>query len=328
MKKSLMLLVVLLGGLPMAFAQNNPKVVVTGDRVSLRALPESDAVLLGRAMMGDELVLKDNSQADWVGVLPPAEVDLWVNRDFVSNQVVSTKLLNIRSGPSMSHSVVGSAMRGDQLVVRGEVAEWLKIAPTDKTVVWINRNYVEVPGDAAVAPPQAVGIPVVSVEPVQGVPVVEPVKETAPVELAQVDVAPVPETVPVAEVPEVVSVPEVLPVADEPAAVTQKKEGATIQEIMSILSPADGKPMSKSQVKPQGLVGSYSGVLMRESEMFSKIVDEQFSDVIVCYVRGNAEQMKTFDGKKLELTGKVYWADGLTVPMIVPSRIKLLSSGR
>ena len=64
-------------------AQESVKVKVTGERVSLRAVPDTNAVLLSRAMLGDELVLKDNSNPDWVGVFPPETVDFWVDRKSV-----------------------------------------------------------------------------------------------------------------------------------------------------------------------------------------------------------------------------------------------------
>lgn len=147
MKKILFILIALTAA---AFAQDTVK--VTGDRVSLRAAPETNAVLLARVMLGDELVLKDNSNPDWVGVLPPESIDVWVNSEFVSSNTVLPKLLNIRSGPSLSHHTVGEAHQGDVLTVRDEIADWLKIAPTSNTVIWISRNYVEAPAPVVVEP--------------------------------------------------------------------------------------------------------------------------------------------------------------------------------
>jgi uncharacterized protein YgiM (DUF1202 family) len=159
------------------YAQDAVKVKVKGDRVSLRAAPEATAVLLDRALIGDELVLKDNSHPDWIGVLPPDKIDFWVSREFVSTNTVIPKTLNIRSGPSLSHSVVGSANQGDVLTIRGEMTDWLKIAPTSNTVIWISRKFVE-------APRPEVAEPVVIVEPVEAVvsaqepdPVVQVVEE-------------------------------------------------------------------------------------------------------------------------------------------------------
>lgn len=118
------------------------RVTVTGDRVSLRAAPSLNAVLLDRAMRGDELVLKDDSNPDWVGVVPPESVDLWVLGDYLDGESVLPVKLNVRSGPSLSHSVVGVVVAGQQLSVRGEASGWVRIAPPAETIVWLSRQFV------------------------------------------------------------------------------------------------------------------------------------------------------------------------------------------
>lgn len=247
-------------------AQESVKVKVTGERVSLRAVPDTNAVLLSRAMLGDELVLKDNSNPDWVGVFPPETVDFWVSSEFVSNKTVRTELLNVRSGPSLSHSIVGTASRDTVLSVRGELAQWLKIAPTSNTVIWISRKYVEAPGFVATAPVVVQGTQTV----------------------AQVGVE------------------------------------ATVQEIMMAISATAQKKLTVDPSKTQGGDGTYYGILLPADAALYKLVDDHFTDVIVCYVRGNAAQMQTFSGMKLEIMGKTYWAEGMDLPVVKPARIRLL----
>jgi len=133
------------------------QVKVTGDRVSLRAEPEVNSVLLDRAMLGDLLTLKDNSEEEWVGVAPPDGMDAWVYSEFIDKGKVVPSLLNIRSGPSLSHSVIGVVQRGDVVTVRGEADAWLRIAPPDETVVWISRKYVE-GASAPLVNPEAVNV--------------------------------------------------------------------------------------------------------------------------------------------------------------------------
>ncbi|MFA7257074.1 MAG: SH3 domain-containing protein [Kiritimatiellales bacterium] len=267
MKKILFTLITLTAAV---YAQDFVK--VTGDRVSLRAAPDTNAVLLDRAMLGDELTLKDNSNPDWVGVLPPASIDLWVNSEFVSNNVVLPKLLNIRSGPSLSHHTVGMANQGDVLTVRGEAGGWTKIAPTSNSVVWISRSYVEAPK------------PVVVVEP-------KPAEAAVLVQETQT----------------------VVQVVAEP----------TVQDVMTAASVTAEKKLTADPAKEQGVEGTYSGILQPAEGLLYKLVDNTFTDVIVCYVRGNAEQMKTFSDMKLEITGKAYWAESKDMPVVVPSKIKL-----
>jgi hypothetical protein len=270
MKKMLFILIVLTSA---SFAQDAVKIKVTGDRVSLRAAPDTNAVLLSRTTLGDELVLKDNSNPEWVGVLPPQIIDLWVNSDFVSSNSVLPELLNIRSGPSLSHSMVGSANKGDLLTVRGEIAGWTKIAPTSNTVVWISRKYVEAPAPVIIEPVAAV----LSVQQTQAV----------------------------------------VQVISEPS----------VQDIMTAASAASQKKLIADPAKPQGVETVYSGVLQPADGMLYKMVDDHFTDVVVCYVRGNAAQMQTFSGMKLEITGKTYWATGMDLPVVRPIKIKLRAAG-
>jgi len=204
-------------------------------------------------------------------VLPPATVDLWVSSEFVSSNTVVPELLNIRSGPSLSHSVVGSAQKGDALTVRDEVAGWMKIAPTSNTVVWISRKYVD-------APPPAV---------------IEPVAAVVAARQTQ----------------------DVVQVIAEPS----------VQDIMTAISSTVGKNLVKDLSKTQGSEGTYYGVLQPANGMLYKLTDDHFADIIVSYVRGNRAQMQTFTGMKLQITGKIYWADGLeNLPVVVPTRIRLV----
>ena len=265
MKKMLFMLIAVSAAV---YAQDTVKVKVTGDRVSLRAAADTNAVLLDRAMTGDELVLQDNSNPDWVGVLPPDVIDLWVSSEFVSSNTVLPEVLNIRSGPSLSHHTVGSAQKGELLKLRGEIAQWMKIAPTSNTVVWISRKYVDAP---------------------------------KPVMMELV-------------------------ATQETQTVTNVVAEPTVQEIMTAASAADKKKLTVDLAKPQGVEGTYSGVLQPSDERLYKLVDDHFADVIVCYVDGNKAQMQTFTGMKLEIIGKTYWAEKKDLPVIRPVRIKLFAT--
>jgi hypothetical protein len=263
MRKLLSVLMFLAGS---AYAQELIK--VTGERVSLRAAPETNAVLLGKASRGDQLVLHDNSRPDWVGVLPPNSINLWVSSEFVSNNVALPEILNIRSGPSLSHSIVGSASRGEKLTVRGEIGEWTGIVPTSNTTIWISRRFVDAP--AMVPAVTGPGKPVVFEE---------------------------------------------FNAAGEPMDVAAAEAGPEQKKL--VLNPA----------KKQGVAAAYTGVLQRENDQLYKLVDDHFKDVDVCYVRGNAAQMQTFCGMKLQITGKAYWVSGKDLPVVVPSRLRLYATG-
>ena len=126
---------------------NLTPVVVHGVRVNLRAKPATDAEPVGKAAEGTVLQAK-SFRDDWVEVVPPESVELWVHRDFVKDQTVTAEKLYIRTGRSINHSIVGTMARGEKLTVCSEFQDWLKIAPTPAASLWVSRKLVEVQTNA------------------------------------------------------------------------------------------------------------------------------------------------------------------------------------
>lgn len=290
--KKLWIGLVALGLLFSAGAEDGETVTVVGDRVSLRAAPDLNAVLLDRAMSGDELVLKDNSNMDWVGVLPPEEIDFWVLGEYVENDTVVPGRLNVRSGPSLSHSVVGVVDHGKQLIVRGETSGWLRIAPPEETVVWISRRFVKT----------AAPLPADSERLVEVVPAPEP-------DVVEV-VEPEPE-----QPPRVVIVETV----EQPEANRMMAAAADVPELPEVLVPDPNKKQGGSE--------TFSGILQFAGGILYKLTDPTVGNATVCYVRGNAEQMERLKGRLLIITGPVYRAVNLDMPFVRPVQIKLLKQG-
>jgi SH3-like domain-containing protein len=160
-----------------AFSQTNEavKVRVTGDRVSLRSMPDINSELLDRAMRGEELVYLGETN-DWTAVQAPDSLHFWVSSEYIQNGIVVPAKLNIRSGPSQNYSVVCVVNAGDSVSLRGEFNEWLKIAPPVGSRVWISKQYVE------------------KIEPLRPEPVIEPEPEPVVIE-------PEPEPEPIAVAP-------------------------------------------------------------------------------------------------------------------------------
>lgn len=255
-------------------------VVVTGDRVSLRAEPDLNAVLMGRAMRGDRFILHDHTDSEWVGVSLPDGMDVWVNSAYVLDEVVQAERLNIRSGPSLSHPVVGVVEMGRALSVRGQVADWLKIAPTPECTVWLHRDYADV----------TLPEPIEAVEPPE-----------APVEIDEPS-----------EQKEVVRVEP--PTAHEVIAAAE----ALLKGRRTRLRP--------DPERAQGEEGIFEGVLKPASGLLYRLVDFDEGRVH-CYVRGNLRQMEVFSHLPLRLSGNVYWAEGITLPILVPTEIRKLDEG-
>ncbi len=249
-------------GLMLSFAvlAEEPQLVtVTGDRVSLRAAPEINAVLLDRATIGDQLQLADNSNPKWVGVRPPQTLDFWVGADYVQDGVVLPARLNVRSGPSLSHGVVAVILRGEEVTVRGKLDGWVRVAPPEEAVVWISRAYVQFPEEE--------GAPIQEDEE----PIVEPLEELRVI----------------------------------------------AEEVSELLQPDPDKE--------QAVDAEFRGVLQSEGSVLYKLIDTVQANPLVCYVRGNKEQLDGYIGQSLLMNGKIFWAKGLTRPLLVPEKIEVLS---
>ena len=311
-----------------ALAQDTQIVTVKGDRVSLRAAPELNAVLLGRAMSGDQLLLADNSNPEWVGVRPPQKIDLWVHSRYLRDGVVLPARLNVRSGPGRSHSVVGIVLRGEKLTPRGELHGWVRIAPPEEAVVWISRRYTDF---STVEP--------MRVKPVKFTDAAEPVLITgteAPVEekKSKIIITVEPNEPALADVIEPSMVNH-----DEPELVeTVATEEEVEQVVQTVLQPiindlliaaasvaALPDALMPDPEKKQGVDEQFSGTLQPANAILYKLVDPKFDTIVVCYIRGNSEQMAAYAGHQLTLSGKVYWAKGLNQPLLVPEKIEVLS---
>ncbi|MCK5845208.1 MAG: SH3 domain-containing protein [Victivallales bacterium] len=306
MKKAGLILFALMLALS-ARAQDLQQVMVTGDRVSLRAAPEVNAVLLDRAMSGDQLLLVDNSNPEWVGVRPPQKINFWVNADYIEDEVVVPARLNVRSGPSRSHGVVGIVSRGEKLVVRGALEDWVRIAPPETTLVWISRRYTNFA--AVELAPVELANPMSADEPVLITGTEAPVTEKESNIIITIEpVEPI-----VADVVEV-----------KPASVTVLQP--VINDLMIVASEVVELPeaLTPDPSKEQGVAAQFAGILQPANSMLYKLVDPKFERVVVCYVRGNPEQLKTYAGRSLILSGRVYWAAGLEQAFLVPEKIEVL----
>ena len=101
----------------------------------------------------------------------------------------------------------------------------------------------------------------------------------------------------------------------------------SVEEIMETLEEASNSPtvLTPDPDKGQGVPETFSGVLQPTSSALCKLVDLDIKEIIHCYVHGNLTDMKTYAQRPLKITGKVYWAENMEMPIIVPSKIEILS---
>ena len=268
---------------PIAVTQALQPVVVKTARVNLRAKPSPDAEPVGKVAEGAILQAKAFHE-EWVEVVPPESVELWVHRDFVKDQVVTAEKLSIRTGRSINHSVVGSMVRGEKISVVSEQQDWLRIAPTPAASVWVSRKLVELqlPGDT--------GKPAAPETPTKPLPA--PVAITTATTNAAASVA-----APTGSVAEVAAfIPE---------------------DVKEALVPLDGQG---KQVQMEGVL-RVVGFGFRHPSRFRLVRLNGRSVETLCYVRGNSDQLNGLLDQLLRVQGRQYFVNGAEYPVLVPERI-------
>lgn len=260
-------------------------VVVKSARVNLRAKPAADAEPVGKVAEGAVLQAK-SFRDDWVEVVPPESVELWVHRDFVKDQTVTAEKLAIRTGRSINHSVVGSMARGEKLTVLNEVQDWLRIAPTPAASAWVSRKLVEVQ------------LPGVAEKPVVAEPVAKPLPPP-----------PVPSAL----------VTNVAPAVAAPAVAAPVVAAAVFipDDIKSALVPLEGQGRA---VQLEGVL-RVVGFGFRQPSRFRLVRLNGRSIETLCYVRGNSDQLNGLLDQPLRIQGRQYFVSGADYPVLVPERI-------
>ncbi len=275
----------------LCFAQAGTRVRVTGKRVNLRARPELNSEVVAQSGDGDLLTAR-SFQGEWVEVIPPESVDVWVHRDFVADNKVSANKLHVRGGPGINYASVGEMARGDAVIPRGDFGEWIKVAPPPGCALWVSRDYIEV------LQPEKPRPPVVEAPPVaEGAP--EPAAPAAPA-----PVRPVRE--PMIAAPTVPSQPAVPPASSPPSVPEDLK-----------LIPLEGQG---KMVQREGVLRLAGFVFGRPSRY--RLVRQEGNRIeTLCYVRGNNAQLSTFTGRRLLVRGREYWVQGVRDPVVIPEQI-------
>ena len=283
---------------------------VTGDSVNLRAAADERAEVVGQVSKGDVLKAGRRVEGDWVEVVPPPGVSLWVYGELVQNDVVAVARLNVRSGPGVTYRHVGRLDKGTKLGVLEIRGEWLRIEPIAGCYLWISRQYVE---SAAVAS-----------KPV-------PVTEPASARLTPTQGAPVRSTKP--------PLPRLPPKKPpRPVSATGSSAGATMRspDRATAAPPpqspgADGLPASLADkdlvpAVEQGRSLETVGVL-ESSVMVWRLsryrlvkYDAKGHVLSAAYVMGSDEELGRLVDHTLALSCREYWLQGIRDPVLVPIR--------
>ncbi|MCX7817813.1 MAG: SH3 domain-containing protein [Kiritimatiellae bacterium] len=302
---------VLAGGSVVAGAEPT-NATVRGERVNVRARPHPQAEVVGQLSEPAVVQVRGISN-DWVEIVPPAEFDLWVHREFVEQGTVNASKLVVRAGPGINYPKVGELKRGDTVQVRGEFGDWLKIAPPPGSSLWIAKSLVRFPeppkpAPAVVArtesPPSGAGAPAVPADRPAAVPAASPPLASSPSGSTPVASRPPPPPVP----PPAVAVPPPPPVAPQYVPTDLR------------LAPVDNQG---AVVQREGRVRATMLTLGRPSRY--QLVDETGGAAETsCYLRGNDAQLQSFLERRLRIRGRQYWVQGSRYPVVVVDQISVL----
>ncbi|MGN0845595.1 MAG: hypothetical protein ACI4QT_10315 [Kiritimatiellia bacterium] len=160
--------------LPCAFAV---EVMVTADRVNLRAAPNGNAEVIGQVMYEERLELKGDLSEPWVKVGIPARFHVWMYSKLIRNGKVVVNSALVRAGAGLNYNVVGEIERGTLLEERGTFGDWTKLAPLPQCFAYITNCYVAAVASDAPPAKQPVLETTAKTEERQTAPVVAPIPE-------------------------------------------------------------------------------------------------------------------------------------------------------
>ncbi len=304
------------------------KIKALKNNVNLRAKPVADAEVVGQVSANDILNSKSMDN-EWVEVVPPTNVDLWVFGDFVKGGIIqSRQRVNVRSGPGINFAIVGQLESGASVTLRGAMQDWIKIAPPEACSLWVSRSLVqEVPDLPAQSEP--IKVAPAKLEPVKFESVINTPDVAPPVK--KPDEQPVETTTRTKPASEAVRTPaSVILGANASESATQ--QSAPIPAVRDNRETADEAPSDLRLVPSaaQGEWKQYDGIL-RPRGVFARTpsryrlvsYDQDGDSKTVCYVKGNNDQLSTLINRPMIISGREYWVQKQIYPVLVPDRIVL-----
>ena len=320
-----------------SIAQTPPRTLsVNGDRVNLRAAPNSEAEVVGQVSRNDTLVLQGEITDAWVKVSPPESINLWIFASLVKDGKITASAAQVRAGAGLNYHTVGRLQRGDAVTIRGQVGDWLKIAPFPEASVWVTNSYVSLNAPSKAAPipapiPAPAPEPVAAPAPALAAPAQTPAPATqtpvpAPAHVAQVappKTAPPPQA-PVTQAQKPVAKP---PAPPPPPSANQAQSSQSRRTLLgnrsdvAVVGPASVPASKLRSDVAQAAKGSYAGVLAlspagSHPAGFRLVAFDGDSPRTLCYVLGNSRQLDSLRGGRFTIEGAVYWYNGTSLPTV------------
>jgi uncharacterized protein YgiM (DUF1202 family) len=148
----------------------NPGPATVGsDNLNLRGQAGLKGEVVGHLKKGDAVTVISQINLDkhaagepaqWAKVLLPGDTKGWINAHFVdaSNNVVSSKKLNLRAGPSENYSVIGLLQKGETFTPLTVKGDWIEIEAPKTAFAFVAAMYLKqeaAPAPVVTEPPAA-----------------------------------------------------------------------------------------------------------------------------------------------------------------------------
>lgn len=308
-------------------AETLSPLVVTGDRVCLRAKADGESEVVLQVSSGT--VLQGTGEgSNWVEVVAPAEASVWIASNLVNNGVVQVAKAHVRAGPGLNYPSIGSVQRGDRVDVRSQQYGWVKIGPPASCRLWISGQYVRPARQEKTGAEEAVAKPVVAAvaaarSPEPAVSRATGADDSKPERAVPVE-PPQPRIVTPVPVPAPVLQPVVVTVASQ--AVVKAAAGAGEPKVAA--QPAElPEALRKFEKDPgmeQGRHALYRGTMDKCNWLWTKpagyrlLVNHPRRGILtLCYVSGDPSRLASLEGKMVEVAGKEYRLKGIERPVVV-----------
>lgn len=127
-----------------AYASNLARVTATS--VNLRSYNSTEARILGSANMGDTLTITGNANNGWFKISKPGLNEAFISAEYISiYQTDATCIeenVNVRTSPSPTATVIGTAKKGQVFVTSGKNGDWYQINFNGNTG-YIHSDYMQ-----------------------------------------------------------------------------------------------------------------------------------------------------------------------------------------
>jgi hypothetical protein len=159
--------ILLLSGLAASSAFAGEPTTVVGDRVNVRGKPTVRSEVITQLRDGETVVFlreitpsnpAPGEPARWAQIELPENTPVWISAKYVDpvTRTINADRLNVRSGQSLNHSVIGQVMRGQAVKEIRTVGEWMEIETPKGAFAYVSASYLAKTASSA-APVTTVG---------------------------------------------------------------------------------------------------------------------------------------------------------------------------